>query len=214
MYFVRNLVKTFVQIEYMMSCCGSHTVSVCRKAAAAVLLPALAACSHGGPAGDRSPDSAVVASDEDFHADNDIAMTVRSIVDAIRVGEKLDTADYNFNGILTDGIGRPLYSTTQGHPGPWDVDVLSPTMAVIRNEEIGDLLPEDLESYIIASLDLTPDNLIDSLEYHGAEGAETSVYNFGGGYLRLDMRTEATASGLEGPLVRITASRDLPSPRN
>lgn len=179
------------------------------------LLFFLTACGSKQPAeqsGDS--DSVVPTLEEEYHADNDIAMTVRSIVDAIRVGEPLDTTDYNFNGILTDGIGRPLYSTTQGHPGMWDVDVLSPTVAVLRNEDIGDLLPEDLEHYLISNLNLTEENLIDSLEYHGPAGAETSVYNFDGGYLRLDVRTEATASGLEGALVRITASRDLPSPRH
>lgn len=150
---------------------------------------------------------------EEFHADNDIAMTVRSIVDAIRVGELLDTADYNYNGVLTDGIGRPLYSTMQGHPGMWDVDVLSPEVAVIRNEDIGDLLPDDLENYLLGALELSEADLIDSLEYHGPAGAETSVYDFGGGYIRIDTRTESTASGLEGALVRITASRELPSPR-
>lgn len=168
----------------------------------------------GGKGGDASDsDSCAAPVQEEFHADNDIAMTVRSIVDAIRVGEKLDTADYSFNGILTDGIGRPLYSTIQGHPGPWDVDVLSTTSAVVRNEEIGDLLPEDLESYICGTLEFTDGNLIDSLEYHGAEGAETSVYGFEGGYLRFDVRNSQAANGLEGPLVRITVSRDLPSPR-
>lgn len=189
----------------------------CGRAArgAASLMIGLAVCACADRTSDAGKDTAAPldTDQEEFHADNDIAMTVRSIVDAIRVGENLDTTDYNFNGVLTDGIGRPLYSTLQGHPGMWDVDVLSPTMAVIRNEEIGDLLPEDLENYIISNLNLSEANLIDSLEYHGAEGAETSVYDFSGGYLRLDTRTESSASGLEGALVRITAARDLPSPR-
>lgn len=198
----------------MMSYCRLQAASAGRMAALVLIPLVLGGCSRTRHPEDGKPSGDSAAIEEEYHADNDIAMTVRSIVDAIRVGEQLDTADYNFKGILTDGTGRPLYSTTQGHPGQWNVDVLSPTMAVIRNEEIGDLLPEDLESYIISSLNLGSENLIDSLEYHGAEGAETSVYDFGGGYLRLDMRTEATASGLEGPLVRITATRDLPSPRS
>lgn len=161
-----------------------------------------------GDAGDVLPDS---VSEEDFHADNDIAMTVRSIVDAIRVGEPLDTAGYNFDGVLTDGIGRPLYTNLQGLPGEWDVDVLSDSRAVIRNVDIGDLLPDDLESYIAASLELTAFNVVDSLEYQGAEGAETTVYDFGGGYLRYEVRNATAANGLEGPLVRITATRDIPA---
>ncbi|MDE6006292.1 MAG: hypothetical protein K2G67_01930 [Muribaculaceae bacterium] len=197
----------------MVSYCRLQCGRAARGAASLFIGLAVCACSeNGGNAGDDSA-SSLSAEQEEFHADNDIAMTVRSIVDAIRVGENLDTADYNFNGVLTDGIGRPLYSTLQGHPGMWDVDVLSSSMAVIRNQEIGDLLPEDLESYIISNLNLTDADLIDSLEYHGAMGAETSVYDFGGGFLRLDTRTESSASGLEGALVRITASRDLPSPR-
>lgn len=196
----------------MLTYCRLQCGRAARGAASLMIGLAICACSDG--ASNAGKDSAAQGADqEEFHADNDIAMTVRSIVDAIRVGENLDTTDYNFNGVLTDGIGRPLYSTLQGHPGMWDVDVLSPTMAVIRNEEIGDLLPEDLESYIISNLNLSEDDLIDSLEYHGAQGAETSVYDFGGGFLRLDTRTESSASGLEGALVRITATRDLPSPR-
>lgn len=176
----------------------------------------LVSCNGEKTTGAEKSDTAAVATNDEeyFHADNDIAMTVRSIVDAIRVGEKLDTTDYNFNGILTDGSGRPLYTTTQGHPGIWDVDVLSSTSAVVRNEDVGDLLPEDLEQYLTYNLDLSKSDIIDSLEYHGAEGAETTVYGFDGGYLRIDVRNTAAANGLEGPLVRITASRDLLSPRD
>lgn len=89
-----------------------------------LLLPGCGGSSAG------KEDSAVVCEPvEDFHADNDIAMTVRSLADAIRVGEPLDTADYNFEGILTDGTGRPLYTNIQGLPGGWDIDVLSGTSA-------------------------------------------------------------------------------------
>lgn len=52
-----------------------------------------------------------------FHADNDIAMTVRSLVDAVRVGETLLPADYDFVGVLTDGQGTPLYTDVDGAPG-------------------------------------------------------------------------------------------------
>lgn len=190
---------------------GRHSAAL---AAGIALNLILQGCGNTHTDSGRVASSEIHATEEEYHAENDIAMTVRSLVDAIRVGEQLDTTDYNFNGVLTDGTGRPLYSNLQGHPGMWDVDVLSPSLAVIRNEDIGDLLPEDLENYLISNLGLDSTSLIDSLEYHGPEGAETSVYDFGGGYLRLDMRTEAAASGLEGALVRITASRDLPSPRN
>lgn len=173
----------------------------------------MTACGRSG-SGEGSAGADTVALADDFHADNDIAMTVRSIADAIRVGEPLDTTDYNFSGVLTDGVGRPLYTNLQGAPGIWDVDVLSKTSAVVRNVDIGDLLPDDLERYVASSLGLTQENLIDSLEYNGAEGAETAVYDFGGGYLRIDVRNSSAANGLEGALVSITASRDLPSPRH
>lgn len=173
---------------------------------AVILLPGCGGSSAG------KEDSAVVCEPvEDFHADNDIAMTVRSLADAIRVGEPLDTADYNFDGILTDGTGRPLYTNIQGLPGGWDIDVLSGTSAVIRNVDIGDLLPEDLEHYLASALELGEENAIDSLEYHGAEGAETTVYDFGGGYLRIEVRNGTASNGLEGPLMNITTTRDLPS---
>lgn len=89
-----------------------------------------------------------------FHADNDIAMTVSSLVDAVRVGEPLDSADYNFQGILTDGQGTPLYTDIEGNPGEWAVMVISDDEARISNLQLGDLLTEDLRNYITGSLNL------------------------------------------------------------
>lgn len=171
----------------------------------------LPACGGGHRGENVSGDTSGVV--EEFHADNDIAMTVRSLADALRVGEPLDTVDYNFDGVLTDGTGRPLYTSVQGMPGRWDVDVLSNTSAVIRNVDIGDLLPEDLESYLASALGLTESDRIDTLEYRSAEGAETVVYDFGGGYLRIDVRNSTAPNGLEGPLVNITATKSIPSRR-
>lgn len=175
-----------------------------------MLMP-LTACNSDHKRNVPAVDSAVVPAEEEFHADNDIAMTVRSIADAIRVGEPLDTIDYNFDGVLTDGTGRPLYTDLKGAPGIWDVDVLSPTSAVIRNVNIGDLLPDDLESYIIGNLELTENDRVDSISVPVPEGAETAVYDFEGGYLRIDVRNTSATNGLEGAMVSITASRDLPS---
>lgn len=170
----------------------------------------MTSCGAGSHDSNGGTDSAYTDAEEEFHADNDIAMTVRSVADAIRVGETLDSVGYNFEGVLTDGIGRPLYTNLQGLPGSWDVDVLSDSSVVIRNVDIGDLLPDDLESYIASSLELTDANIIDSFEYNEAEGAETTVYDFGGGYLRYEVRTATAANGLEGALVRITATRAMP----
>lgn len=84
------------------------------------------ACSHTADNQDKgnvaSPPAIIV--NEDFHADNDIAMTVRSLADAIKVGEPLDSTEYDFEGVLTDGQGTPLYTDVQGAPGVWVVDVL------------------------------------------------------------------------------------------
>lgn len=147
---------------------------------------------------------------ESYHADNDIAMTVRSIVDAIKVGEPLDTLDYNFEGILTDGQGHPLYTDIQGAPGEWEVDVLSPTSAVIRNLYLGDLLPDDLESYLAQSLDLNDSDIIETEEYDDDESTSLVVYDFDGGYLRIETRAGMAPNGLEGPLMSIIATKKAP----
>lgn len=140
---------------------------------------------------------------EDYHADNDIAMTVRSIVDALNVGEPLDTLDYNFEGVLTDGEGHPLYTDIQGSPGLWEVDVINPSSAVIRNVYLGDLLPDDLESYLVASLSLNPSDLIESEEYDDDEETQLVVYDLKRLELRIETRAAVAPNGLEGPLITI-----------
>ena len=57
--------------------------------------------------GNKSENGAESESADD-HADNDIAMTLRSIIDAVKVGEPLNAEHYDFTGTLTDGSGRPL----------------------------------------------------------------------------------------------------------
>lgn len=160
-------------------------------------------------------ESAYVSAPEAYHADNDIAMTVRSLVDALNVGEKLDSADYDFKGVLTDGTGRPLYTNLQGIPGQWEVDVTSPTSAVIRNTHIGDLLPWDLESYLVQSLNTTDNDVVkvevgeeeDPLE---GDTIHRAVYDFGGGYLRIETRKVIAAEGIEGAVMNITTAKSIP----
>lgn len=164
-------------------------------------------CSARHDSGKSHADSA--SSAEEFHADNDIAMTIGSITDAIREGEPLDTAFYNFEGILTDGQGRPLYTNLQGLPGEWEVDILSPTLAEVRNISIGDLLPEHLRSYIIQSLGLSSLDMIHNYSDDDDE-FEAFVYDFKGGYLRIENRKQKAANGLEGSMMRIIASQQLP----
>lgn len=147
---------------------------------------------------------------DDFHADNDIAMTVRSITDALRVGEPLDTLGYNFEGVLTDGEGHPLYTDIQGTPGMWDVDVISATSAVVRNIYLGDLLPDYLESYLAGSLGLSSQNIIETEEYDDDEETQLVVYDMGGVYLRIETRAAVAPNGLEGPLMSIIATTTPP----
>lgn len=165
------------------------------------------ACTRSTGASTDATASDSTYSDE-YHADNDIAMTLRSITDALRVGEPLDTIDYNYEGVLTDGEGRPLYTDIQGSPGMWDIDVLSPTAIEIRNIYLGDLFPEDLEHYIVTSLNLRSDNVVETKEKEDDEETQLVVYDFGGGYLRIETRASVAPNGLEGPMMTIVATSD------
>ena len=142
-------------------------------------------------------------------AENDIAMTVRSIVDAISVGESLDTAEYNYNGILTDGEGVPLYTDIQGNPGEWEVDVLSDNSVRIHNLYLGDLLPKDLMEYLTTALSLSESNLCASDEYEDDDETYLEVYNFGSGLIRFETREAYAPNGLEGPLMSIVITDEV-----
>lgn len=168
----------------------------------------LAACSNSQTKDDHKDTTNL--NTEEFHADNDIAMTVRSIVDAIRVGEPLDTAEYNFEGVLTDGEGHPIYTDIQGAPGEWTIDVLTPSTVVLRNVYLGDLLPDYLENYLIQSLGLTEEARIETTEYDDDDQTSLVVYDFNGGYLRFEVRAAMAQNGLEGPLLSIIATKTPP----
>lgn len=142
----------------------------------------------------------------EFVADYDIAMTVRSIVDAISVGEPLDAAEYNYEGVLTDGRGTPLYTDIQGSPGEWEIDVTSESSVRIRNVYLGDLMPEYLSDYITESLQLDSANEIDLNEDEDDDETSLKEYDFGGGNIRFETRTAYAPNGLEGPLVSIILS--------
>lgn len=145
---------------------------------------------------------------EEYVADNDIAMTVRSIVDAINVGEPLDTAEYNFSGVLTDGEGTPLYTDVQGNPGEWEVDVLNEKSVRIHNLYLGDLLPNHLTDYLTTTLELTDADIESTDEYDDDDETSLEVYNFGTGDIRFETREAFAPNGLEGPLMSIViASR-------
>lgn len=173
-----------------------------------IYLPVLALClsaaSCGGSKGADSDTSSVAAAQETaFHADADIAMTVRSIADAIRVGEKLDSTDYDFRGILTDGQGRPLYTDTHGAPGEWVVDVLPDGGVVIRNINAGDLLPEDLREYLASNLGLTTSDIVETSEYDDDEDTSVEVYDFGKGLMRFETRNAPGPNGTDAVFVSI-----------
>lgn len=149
---------------------------------------------------------------ESFHADNDIAMTVKSLVDAIRVGEAIDSLDYDFTGILTDGEGSPLYTNLKGMPGEWTVDVLDKGDVSIKNLDLGDLLPGDLEAYLLTCLRLGPQNKVYLTTEDAIQNSDTdvTVYDFEGGYIRFENRTVTAPNGLEGFLFTIILSSALP----
>lgn len=142
----------------------------------------------------------------EYHADNDIAMVVRSLADAVSVGEPLDSADYDYDGVLTDGQGTPLYTDMQGSPGQWEVNVINPSKAVIRNLYLGDLLPGDLESYITQTLNLEDSDYVETDEFDSDDESDLSLYNIPGGELRFEVRAGIAPNGLEGPLMSIVVA--------
>lgn len=143
---------------------------------------------------------------ERFHADNDIAMTIRSLADAIKVGEPLDSVDYDFRGVLTDGQGTPLYTDIYGIPGTWDIDVIDPGKVLIKNINLGDLLPADLESYILESLKISRDNRLPALNDTNTNPSKrfVTVYALSGGYMRYEVVKDTASNGSEGSMVIIT----------
>lgn len=152
---------------------------------------------------DTLADSVVV---DEYVADNDIAMTIRSIIDAISVGEPLDTAEYNFNGVLTDGEGMPLYTDIQGNPGEWEIDVTSDKSVRIHNLYLGDLLPEHLTKYLTLSLNLT-DTIPDiDVQEDNDEETSTEIFHFDSGNIKIETREAFAPNGLEGPLMSIVIS--------
>lgn len=158
-------------------------------------------------------DSENVPQREEFHADNDIAMTIRSLADAIRVGEPLDSTEYDFIGVLTDGQGAPLYTDVQGSPGVWVIDVIDKGNVSMRNLYLGDLLPRALQNYILESLAMTTATPLEfeSLEAETYDDTSIELYDFGGGYLRFETRSGIAANGVEGPLLTIILSADPPA---
>lgn len=168
-----------------------------------VVLAMLASCTSG-QSEHHDSDSATVTTE--FHADNDIAMNVRSIIDAINVGQPLDSADYNYTGILTDGNGTPLYTDVQGAPGIWEIKVLTDKSAVIRNLYLGDLLPDELVQYVLETLAIEDIPLLEAED--GKKGLDNiAVYKSGATDIFIERQTAKAANGSEGPLLKIILRR-------
>lgn len=193
----------------------AHDITIGLKAASVMIVTAVAIFLPQGCRKQERPVATVSVPREDvydFHADNDIAMTVRSLADAIKVGEPLDSTEYDFEGVLTDGQGAPLYTDVQGSPGLWKVDVLDRRSVTIYNIYLGDLLPLDLQSYILQSLRIDEGSRIDFTAHEAVSDEETeiSVYDCGGVYLRFEVRAGIAPNGIEGPLLNIIMSADPP----
>ncbi|MDE7348021.1 MAG: hypothetical protein K2N48_14920 [Muribaculaceae bacterium] len=142
-----------------------------------------------------------------FHADNDIAMTVCSLVDAVRVGERLDSSDYGFKGILTDGQGTPLYTDIGGNPGEWSVKVISGDEARISNLHLGDLMTSDLRNYIVSALNLNSADLVTAYVNPADEQEFIWLYDIGDVQVAFSETQVKTPSDLEGIMMSISVFR-------
>lgn len=171
----------------------------------AMFLAILSSCSSEGNKTKNDSDS--VAASAEFHADNDIAMIVCSVADAICIGEPLDTLSYNFDGVLTDGQGRPIYANLHGVPGKWDIDAVSDTSLTIRNVDLGDLVSDDLESYIVTALDAVNPTPVDSLARTSDDGHSVRVYRFEGGRIRFEVHNVSTPSDETAAMMIISLSK-------
>ncbi len=145
--------------------------------------------------------------EDHFHADNDIAMTVCSIVDAVRVGERLDSADYDFDGILTDGQGTPLYTDLGGNPGLWQVRVVSADEAHISNLHLGDLMTDDLRNYILGALNLNNADLVTAYINPADDQEFIWLYDIGDVNVSFSETAANAASDLEGSFMSISISK-------
>lgn len=150
----------------------------------------------------------VLPEDNQFHADNDIAMTVCSIVDAVRVGEKLVGDEYDFDGILTDGQGTPLYTDLEGNPGEWQVRVTGPCEARISNLHFGDLMTADLRNYILGALNLNDADLVTAYINPVDDQEVIWLYDIGDVNIAFSETATKTPSDLEGIIMSISVSKN------
>lgn len=174
-----------------------------------VIMPFIFLSGCSGSSTQTTDDSAAVpAATGEYHADYDIAMTIASIIDAMKVNQPLDSTEYNYRGILTDGSGRPLYTDIQGTPGDWEVKITSSQSASIRNLYLGDLLPDDLKTYILTCLGLPDTPVMETEDQKSSDTDKISVYDFGSGDLIFRTQTAKTESDESGPLLTILIRKE------
>lgn len=200
----------------------NHTEGTIRRLAYSSLLFACG-CSSGGTdsdttvaTGNTSQETAVgetkmpAPADEPYIADNDIAMKVRSVADAINVGEPIDSTEYNFSGVLTDGMGAPLFTDFEGFPGQWEVDVISSNEVKIRNIAVGDLLPGSLMEYLSAALDNTEteERELRLVDVYDRGDTRVEKYVYGQTTLKVETSPAQVSTGEVGPMFEITLHTD------
>lgn len=142
-----------------------------------------------------------VAESSPFHADNDIAMVIGSLTDALRVGEPFDSAAYSYTGLLTDGTGAPLYFDAHGNPGIWSITIENPATAVIANTSDGDLVANDVAAYLISCLHIPSD----SVRHTHDRRFEYETYPVDNGTMTFAAPT--SSAGMKGCRITITVAK-------
>lgn len=140
----------------------------------------------------------------------DIGLTIRGVVDALGVGEPIDSTDYNFSGVLTDGTGMPLFTDYEGVPGQWRVDVTSPHEVRISTVGTGDLLPASLVRYLAKTLHESPDsdNELREVDIRDEGDKRIEQYVYGRVAVLVETEPQTLPTGEVGPSVQITIRPD------
>lgn len=152
--------------------------------------------------------SDTIVAEEEFVVNNDIGMAVRSMANTINIGAPLDSTDYNFAGVFTDGVGMPLFTDITGMPGKWEVEVIDSLQVKIRNLDPGNLQPFQLVEYLTENL--KDDSLPIILQEETDRGESHIIqYSYGRTRMSVEMRPERiAATGEVAPLMEITLKAD------
>lgn len=145
---------------------------------AVFILSALAGCGIGKES---------VVEESDYR----IIPIIRSVAEEIKVGAPLDTADYNYTGVLNDEEGKPLYTNRQGEPGTWRIQVVDSTTVKINNMETGNLRIEDLRKRVLAALGRQK-----AYEYvgHDFKHKRQTIHTIPNGYMTMTVTSDTTGA--------------------